>query len=92
MHICVRSEDDRTDYSVHNPTFQCAAHHPHSKYEFFTLSDRIEPHVQMRLFFNRHELADLRDRLTAALNVGQTDAAYVHDIQPENSCQPLVSA
>lgn len=83
MHISVKSEDDRTDYAVHSPAFQCTVHHPRQKYEFFSLSDRIEPHVQLRLFLDRKTLEELRDRITAILNVDDATKSFVDGRQLE---------
>lgn len=83
MNITVRAENDSTNYSVHNPALKCGIHHLRKEYEFFTLSDRIEPHVDLRLFFTREELTELRDRITAALNIAETDKDYIHNVQPE---------
>lgn len=81
MHVCVKSEDDRTDYSVHGPVFNCTVHYPRRQTEFFTLSDRSEAHVQLRLFFDRKRLEQLRDRITAILAVNESAQDYVEGSQ-----------
>lgn len=75
MNITVKSEDEKTAYSIHNPTLKCTAFHTGKTYTFYTLSDSIRPHVQVTLFFDRKELETLRDNITTALEAHDEDEA-----------------
>lgn len=68
MNIVVTSNQDGTDYALHNLLFSASVHSPNEPSEFFVLraADPLT-RVQTRVFLERRELELLRDQIARVL-------------------------